>query len=88
LVEVKSRITDVQDLHAAMAQKRRVVPMLLSRERGWRPTSIGQLLVVAEASAQRRLVARHAEIFSVSFAQRGRDARSWLAHPAGTLSAL
>jgi transcriptional regulator with XRE-family HTH domain len=88
LVEVKSRITDVQDLHAAMARKRRIVPTLLGRERGWRPGSIGQLLVVGEASAQRRLVARHAEIFLASFPQRGREARSWLAHPAGHLSAL
>jgi transcriptional regulator with XRE-family HTH domain len=88
LVEVKSRITDVQDLHAAMARKRRVVPMLLSAERGWQPVTMGQLLVVGEASAQRRLVARHGEIFSATFAQRGREARSWLARPAGTLSAL
>lgn len=88
LVEVKSRITDVQDLHAAIARKRRVVPMLLSEERGWRAVIIGQLLVVSEASAQRRLVARHDEIFSATFAQRGREARAWLAHPAGTLSAL
>jgi transcriptional regulator with XRE-family HTH domain len=88
LVEVKSGITDVQDLHAAMARKRRIVPTLVAREHGWWPTSVGQLLVVAEASAQRRLVARHDEIFSVTFAHRGRDARSWLARPAGTLSAL
>jgi hypothetical protein len=88
LVEVKSRITDVQDLHAAMARKGRVVPMLLVKERGWRPASIGQLLVVSEASAQRRVVARHGEIFSATFPQRALGARSWLAHPVGTLSAL
>jgi transcriptional regulator with XRE-family HTH domain len=88
LVEVKSRITDVQDLHAAMARKRRVVPALLAGERDWHPVSIGELLVVAEASAQRRLVARHGEIFSATFPGRGREARSWLARPTGTLSAL
>jgi transcriptional regulator with XRE-family HTH domain len=88
LVEVKSRITDVQDLHAAMARKRRIVPTLLARERGWRPRGVGQLLVVGEASAQRRLVARHGEIFGASFPQRGREARSWLAHPVGPVSAV
>jgi transcriptional regulator with XRE-family HTH domain len=88
LVEVKGRITDVQDLHASMARKRRIVPACLARELGWRPMTVGQLLVVGEPSAQRRLVARHGEIFSATFAQRGREARSWLAHPRGTLSAL
>ena len=88
IVEVKSRITDVQDLHAAMGRKRRIVPTLLAGERGWRATSVGQLLVVGEASAQRRLVARHAEIFSSTFPNGGRSARSWLAHPIGPLSAL
>jgi Holliday junction resolvase-like predicted endonuclease len=88
LVEVKSRIADLQDLHAAMARKRRIVPTLLVRERGWQPSSVGQLLVAGEASAQRRLVARHAEIFRASFPHRGREARSWLAYPAGPLSAL
>jgi transcriptional regulator with XRE-family HTH domain len=88
LVEVKSRITDVQDLHSAMARKRRIVPSLLTKELGWRPMTVGQLLVVGEASGQRRLVDRHSEIFAATFAQRGREARAWLAHPAGTLSAL
>jgi transcriptional regulator with XRE-family HTH domain len=88
LVEVKSRIDDVQDLHAAFARKRRIVPPLLARERGWRPSSIGQLLVVGEASAQRRLVARHGHIFLASFPQRGHEARSWLVSPVGPLAAL
>jgi hypothetical protein len=88
LVEIKSRITDVQDLHAAMGRKRRIVPTLLARERGWQGRSVGQLLVVREASAQRRLIARHAEIFLASLPQRGREARAWLVHPVGPLSAL
>lgn len=88
LVEVKSRIVDVQDLHATSARKCRIVPPLLARERGWWPSSVGQLLVVGEASAQRRLVARHDHIFLASFPQRGREARSWLVNPAGPLAAL
>lgn len=88
VVEVKSRITDVQDLFAAMARKLRTVPKLLAEERGWLSTCVGQLLVVAEASAQRSLVARHDEIFASTFPARGREARSWLVHPAGSLSAL
>jgi transcriptional regulator with XRE-family HTH domain len=88
LVEVKGRIVDVQDLLAGVARKRRIVPELLAKERGWRPVCVGQLLVVGEADAQRRLVARHASIFSATFPQRGREARGWLAHPTGPLSAL
>lgn len=83
LVEVKSRIVDVQDLHASFDRKVRIVPNLVRRERGWRPSAVGTLLVVADSHANRDAVRAHSATFAARFPRRTRDARRWLADPVG-----
>ena len=53
IVEVKTRLLDLQDLLAGVGRKERVVPGILARERGWRPNAVGVVLVVADTSANR-----------------------------------
>jgi hypothetical protein len=88
LVEVKSRIIDIQALHLAMSRKTRVVPPLVVRDRRWRPATISQLLVVRESTAARRVVQQHAETFETTFPVRGVAARAWLREPSRSVSAL
>jgi transcriptional regulator with XRE-family HTH domain len=87
LIEVKTAIVDLQDLHATMDRKRRVVPALLARERGWRPTAIGEILVVSDTRAHRTLVRTHATTFGVRLPERGAAARAWVRDPAGPIRA-
>jgi len=88
LVEVKSRLTDLQDLVATLHRKRRVVPRLVADEHGWQASAIGVLVFVDGATANRSLVARHAATFGAAFPDRAADARRWLATPSGPLAAL
>lgn len=88
IVEVKTRIVDVQELLATFDRKCRIVPRLLATERGWRPTVIGRLLLVADGATQRRIVAAHEHTFSAAFPDRSRRARQWLRYPSGPLAAL
>lgn len=64
IVEVKVRLLDVQDLHAGVDRKARVVPALLAAERGWRARTVGRLVVVRDTPANRAVVARHAQTFA------------------------
>ncbi len=87
IVEVKSRLTDLQAILASLARKIRIVPKLIGRD-GWEPARTAHLLVVLGSTANRRVVDRHASIFDVSFPDRGPMLAGWLAAPHGSLRRL
>jgi len=88
IVEVKGRLTDLQDLVATLHRKRRVVPRLAADEHGWQARTIGVLVFVDGTTANRTLVARHAATLDSAFPGRASEARRWLATPSGPLAAL
>jgi hypothetical protein len=88
LVEVKTRVVDVQDLLASMHRKRRVVPLVWRAERGTRPARVGSILVLPDATVHRSVVARHSTIFDLSLPGRTRDVSRWLDRPDSALSAI
>jgi transcriptional regulator with XRE-family HTH domain len=80
VVEVKTRLGDVQDLLGRLDVKLRLAPQA-ARAQGWpQPLRVVPCLLVAEGRTARRVVADHPELFA-RFALRGRDARRWLANP-------
>jgi transcriptional regulator with XRE-family HTH domain len=88
IIEVKSRLTDLQGFLASFGRKVRIVPDLARQELGWDATAVGRLLVVTGSSYNRTLVDRHRAIFDVSFEGRAGDVRRWLRSPSGPLSAI
>ena len=88
IVEVKSRILDQQDLFASTDRKRRLVPSLLSRERGWHAAATGVLLVVAESTFNRSVVRRHRAVFDTRFPSGAHEVRRWIASPSGPLGGI
>ena len=88
IVEVKSTLTDLQDLLAALSRKVRVVPAIAHQTLGWEPLHVAQLLFVGDTKGNRTVVSRHAAIFDAAFPMRSRVARTWVSRPASAISAL
>ena len=88
LIEVKTRLVDVQELLAAQGRRLRVVPPILARERGWRAATVGCLVVLPDTSASRRRVAMYAETFAAAAPARSHEVKAWLRHPAGSLRGI
>lgn len=88
LIEVKSRLLDLQEMLATFARKLRIVPPVLAEQNGWRPTTIGRLIVAPGSTANRSVVAAHAHTFEVSYPGRAREAQAWLRDPSGSLAAI
>lgn len=88
LVEIKTRVADVQALHAAFDRKARVVPRLVARDRGWRSDAVGMLLVVADRHSNRDALIRHARTFATRFPSKPREARRWIRDPVGDFAGL
>lgn len=81
VVEAKSVVPDVQATLVTLDRKLRLASEI-GRERGWRPSRLGRLLVVREDRTARRRVAAHAATFAGAFPSRGWAVRRWLQDPA------
>jgi transcriptional regulator with XRE-family HTH domain len=88
VIEVKTRLLDVQELLATFDRKCRIVPPLLRRERAWHPATVGRLLVVGEGTSQRRVVRAHAHTFDAALPDAARRVRSWLRDPVRALAGI
>jgi hypothetical protein len=87
VVEIKSRLGDLQDTLGRLDVKVRLGP-ILAQQLGWdRPMRIVRALVLAEHRTNRRVVVRHDSLFR-SFGMRGRQAFSWLRAPVADVTGL
>jgi transcriptional regulator with XRE-family HTH domain len=87
VIELKTRIADVNELMSTMDIRRRVAP-IIAREHGWEPLAVGIWVLVAPARTNARAVADHAVVLRAKFPADGRSMRRWLAVPAGDIAAL
>ena len=87
VVEVKSRLTDVQATLRQLGRYERLAPAL-ARRLGWDVAVIGRLLVLPQTRAQRQVVATAAEVLSAALPARNPAVRRWLRAPTGRLDGL
>ncbi len=88
LVEVKTRLTDMQSMLGSLSKKVRLVPAEVARERGWERLVLGHVVVLLDTRANRSTVAAHRATFDASFPRRSTDVRGWLRSPIGDLAGL
>jgi transcriptional regulator with XRE-family HTH domain len=88
IVEVKSRIQDVQAMLMAMSRKVRLVPGIVANERGWERRALGIIVAMPDSHVNRSVVAAHPATFDASFPARTAACRGWLKAPVGDLSGL
>jgi transcriptional regulator with XRE-family HTH domain len=88
IVEVKSRVTDLQATLSAFERKVRIVPGAVAKDPGWRARHLGRLLVMPGTKMNRGLVARHSSIFDVAFPERMPELRTWLRAPNGGMGGI
>ena len=80
VVEVKTRIVDLQDLLATLDRKRRLAPRL-ARELGWRPDVVGAVVAVPVETQIRHAIAAHRAVFDAACPADTRAVRRWLNRP-------
>jgi len=81
LIEVKSRIGDVQELLHTFDRKVRIAPELLAKERGWHALRVATLLVAGDSRAARTVVERHATTFDAVWPDRTIVAKRFVERP-------
>ncbi len=88
IVEVKTRIVDLQDLFSSLDRKRRLVPVLVAHERSWKPAHLGVVLAVPATSTMRNAIAGHAATFAASLPARTVAVRHWVGAPESDLRGI
>jgi transcriptional regulator with XRE-family HTH domain len=83
IVEIKSRVPDLQAMHATLDRKTRLGP-IFARELGWNARAVGRLLVIGDSRTARRRVADHAATFDAVLPTRGPAVDRWLSSPSAT----
>jgi hypothetical protein len=87
IIELKTRIADINDLMSTMDIRRRVARQVAA-EHGWDPRSIGLWVVVTPGRTNRRALAERATVLRAKFPADGRSMAGWLARPSGEIAAL
>ena len=87
VIELKTRIVDVQDLIGGIDRKTRLASEI-ARQRGWAVTSVSRWVIVAADKTNQRRVVAHRSLLRAAFPQTGRTMRAWLSRPAGSVNAL
>lgn len=81
VVEVKTVVVDVQELHGRLDVKERVARTLAGGQ-GWKPHHIAVMLALTDTDANRGRIDRFSALFA-RFTVRGNAARIWMAKPSG-----
>jgi len=87
VIELKTRLVDLNDLMATMDIRRRVV-WQIARDQGWEPSTASVWVVVAPSRTNARILADHRTVLLAKFPADGRQMRRWLADPQGPIAAL
>jgi transcriptional regulator with XRE-family HTH domain len=85
IVEVKTRIVDVQATASTFERKVRLLPDALRREEGWNASAVARLLVIADTQANRSVVRDHQRIFDSIWPERTSATRRWIRRPTAPL---
>ncbi len=88
VVETKTRLWDLQDTLVRLDRKRRLLPELAGRDRGWHARVLGVVLAMPEVSTHRHVVERHANTFGAALPDRQLELRRWLKRPDRDLRAI
>jgi transcriptional regulator with XRE-family HTH domain len=78
IVEVKTELTSIEETLRTHDVKVRLGPTIAAKRRGWKPASVGRLLVLPDHSTPRRRVARHDGVLARVYRSRGVACREWL----------
>ena len=89
VVEVKSELTAIEATLRKLDEKVRIVQGSIGRERfGFRPRSVGRLLVLPSTNVARRRVAGSSDVLDVALPDRAGRVREWLRAPMGALAGI
>jgi len=88
IIEVKTRLTDLQAMLLSLSRKVRVVPGEVARVQGLARSSLGTVLVVAATHGNRSVVDQHRATFTAVMPATTAEVKRWLTSPSRDLAGI
>ena len=88
VIEIKTELTFVDEMIRRLDVKERLAARIVLDRFGWRPRTVGRLLVMLDTATNRRRVAAHEWSLMPAFHDRGVAVRRCLREPDGRLAGL
>lgn len=86
--EVKSEFGSLEETNRVLDAKERLGPRIAERTLGFRPRTVGRLLILPDRSTLRRVVDAHALTMGSVYPGRGREIGRWLRDPRDPLRGI
>ncbi len=83
--EIKSDWGSMEETLRTLDVKARLAPLLAERTFGFRPTTVGRVLILPEERSVRRAGELHSATLAVALPDRKREVKAWLRQPSGPL---
>jgi transcriptional regulator with XRE-family HTH domain len=88
VMEIKSEVTSWEETQRRFDEKVRLLPKIVFERVGWRPRTIGKILVLEDSMSNRRRIAQLGAAVSQAYPARTREVRRWLRTPDGPLAGI
>jgi transcriptional regulator with XRE-family HTH domain len=88
VIENKTELTSLETTLRKLDEKTRLAPVIASERLGWRPTTVGRLLILLTNSTNRRRVREHDRVLGVALPARTGTVRAWMRAPRGSLAGI
>ena len=86
--EVKSVIGSLEETNRTLDAKVRLAPTVTFKRFGWRPKTVGRILILPRDSTVHRVIKAHGATMQSLYPDGGREIRAWLRAPNFPLSAI
>lgn len=87
--EIKGDVTTIEETLRKHDEKTRLAADKLAvRRLGWRPRTVGRILVISEDRTARRRLAAHESTFGAAYPMGSRDVRRWIREPAASCAGI
>ena len=88
VIEVKTDLVSLEETLRKHDEKVRLAGRIAAEQFGWRPQTVGRLLVLPGLATPRRRVERHGSVLEVAYPARGAAIRTWLRAPSAAMSGI
>jgi hypothetical protein len=86
--EVKSELGSLEETNRALDAKVRLAQKIAIERLGWRPETVGRILIVADSSTNRRILRRHSRTMTNLYPGTTNEVKRWLRAPDEAFSGI
>jgi hypothetical protein len=88
VIENKTEVASIEATLRKLDEKAGLAAAIARERLGWRPTSLGRMLIILANTTNRRRVREHDRVLRAALPARAGELRAWVRHPRGPIAGI